>query len=251
MEIKADIKTQVKIKTHTSDVQNKIDLFSLQEKFEKDTLKTRVHTIGNLLFCYKVKKAIKLLPAQIRESFDIIFPAKHIISSERLKLDSDLGILYLNHLLQPLQIVEIFQNLIIQNNINPEYYKKYEKPHTVSSTIGKIYRKFFRISIENRIDAGVIKIIKTPPRGKVATADQHFLMMIMQLKMYIRFIMAKIEKHSDIALMTEERKHFQKILKKSQKDNLGMFNTKDFAGINKWQKYYCQFLTTYNNEFRY
>jgi hypothetical protein len=102
MEMKADIKTQVKIKTHTSDVQNKIDLFSLQEKFKKDTLKTRVHIIGNLLFRYRVKNAIKLLPAQMRESFDFIFPAKHIISSERLKLDYDLGILYLNHLLQPL-----------------------------------------------------------------------------------------------------------------------------------------------------
>ena len=231
MEIKADITTQVKIKTHTSGAQNKIDLFSLQEKFKKGTLNTRVHTIGNLLFCYRVKKAIKLLPAQIRESFDIIFPAKHIISSERLKLDSDLGILYLNHLLQPLQISEIFQNLIIQNNINPEYYKKYERPPTISGTIRKIYRKLFRISIENRLDTGVIKIIKTPPRGKVATADQHFLMMIMQLNMYIRFIMAKIEKHSDIALMTEERKHFQKILKKFHKDNLGIFNPKDFAGI--------------------
>lgn len=42
MEIKADITTQVKIKTHTSGAQNKIDLFSLQEKFKNDTLNTRV-----------------------------------------------------------------------------------------------------------------------------------------------------------------------------------------------------------------
>ena len=233
MEIKTDTKTQVKIKDHSTEAQNTIDLFSLQEKFKKDTLKTRVHIIGNLLFCYRVKKAIKILPAQIRESFDIIFPAKHIISSERLKLDSELGILYLNHLLQPLQIAEIFQQLIIQNNINPEYYKKYESFPILSSSIGKMHRRLFRDSIENRMDAGTIKIIKTPPRGKVATEDQHFLMTIMQLKMYISFIAAKIEKHSDIALMVEERKHFQKILKKSYKENLGVLNPEDFAGIRK------------------
>ena len=63
-------------------------------------LKKRIIIKSNLFFKLRVKKAIKLLSKNYRESIELIFPFRHIILSERINLDPGLGILYLKSTLK-------------------------------------------------------------------------------------------------------------------------------------------------------
>ena len=222
-----------KLKTIESHVPAASDLEKMDKQFKNDYPKKRISIKGSLLFYFRVKNAIKLLPEPFLQSFELIFPARHIVVSERLSLDIDLGILYLKNTLRTGNIAEIFLSIITNSSIsgqNAGIYEKQEKPKNIAKNI---FRKIFRVSIEKRIYKSIVNIVSSAPRGKVATEDQHFLMIIMQLKMYIRSIMASIEKQSDIAFIEKDLKYFQKILTQNKKKYLASFASAETAGMKK------------------
>ena len=181
-----------------------------------------IRVIGRLFYKIKVRAAIKIV-RKIHTGFTTLFQARFIISSQRVFFDQDLYILYLDNSLRPKQMAEIFLCLITKGSLEKiDIHPKYSR-----GTINKLYRRFFRVSIEYRIEEAAIKIANTPPRGKVATEDQHFLMMIMRLKMFVREISKKIENHSIISLLIANRKHHQKKLRRQHRKNLESFYDKD------------------------
>ena len=192
--------------------------------FRKTILESNIHIIGSMFFAFKVRRAIKLLNKDIDNRFNNIFPVKHIVSSERIKEDKDLGILYLKSSLHPKQIAYILKCLLTEDTIEWENIQEQAKSRLSHGIISKFYRRLFRVSIEQRIKKAVIKIIADPPRGKIATEDQHFIMMIMRLEMYIKSIANKIERQSDITLLVAKRKEYQKKLCKILKEHLDSFN---------------------------
>lgn len=190
-----------------------------------------VHIRGNFLFRRKMKKAIAILPVQFGRSFNLMFPVKHIISSERLKLDLELGVLYLNHKLKPPQIAEVLQNIITRGQISLEHSLQYGGGLIGSGKMGSLNNRLFRVSAEKRVDSGIRDILEKPPRGKVATESQHFLMKIMQLLIFVKKIIVNIENNSDIALLVKERKSLQKTLNKVRKDSLDSSKIKNLSTL--------------------
>jgi hypothetical protein len=94
------------------------------------------------------------------------------------------------------------------------------KSSSVHTLLSSLYRKYFRIPVEKRVNAEVRSIIHTPPLGKVSTEDQHFLLTIMRLEMFIKSICVKIERHSVIRLLLQEQKKLKKHLLSLQKQQL-------------------------------
>ncbi len=178
----------------------------------------KISIIGGILFKIRVTKSIKSVQKD-RNSFNKSFPARFIKSSQRLYFDQDLNILYLNNSLKIHKIKEIFLSLL--DNGSLEGIKAPLK--TKTGALGNFYRKFIRVSIEKRIEDAAVKIAKSPPRGKVATEDQHFLMMIMRLKMFVKKISQKIEDQSIISLLNANRKIHQKNLRKKHRQNIESF----------------------------
>ena len=180
-----------------------------------------IHIIGGFFYKIKVSTAIKII-RKIHNNFTVLFPARFIISSQRVFFDRDLFILYLNNSLRPKQMIEIFLCLITKGSLEEiDTHQKYS-----SGIINKLNRRFFRVSIEYRIEEAAINIANSPPRGKVATEDQHFLMMIMRLKMFIRKISRKIECHSIISLLIANRKLHKKKLRRLHRKNINSFSDK-------------------------
>ncbi|MCD4668864.1 MAG: hypothetical protein K8S14_00295 [Actinomycetia bacterium] len=190
----------------------------------KTILKSNMRIIGSIFFVFKVRRAIKLLNKDLDNRFDKIFPIKHIVSSEWIKEDKDLGILYLKHSLHPEQMAYILKCLLIEDTIEWENIQEQAKPRSGHGIISKLFRRLFRVSIEQRIKKAVIKIIVDPPRGKIATEDQHFIMMIMRLEAHIKCIANTIEKQSDIVLLIVKRKEYQKRLFKMVREHLDSFS---------------------------
>ncbi|HAJ95670.1 MAG TPA: hypothetical protein DCP02_05480 [Actinobacteria bacterium] len=192
--------------------------------FRKTLLESNIHIIGSISFTFKVKRAIKLLNKNTNNQFDDKFLLRHIVSSERIVEDRDLGILYLRSSLRPKQMAYILKCLLMKDAIEWENIQEQEKNRLSDGIISRFYRRLFRVSIEKTIKKAVIKIIADPPRGKVATEDQHFIMIIMRLEAYIKSIANMIEKQSDIVLLSDKRKEYQKKLCKVLKEYLGSFN---------------------------
>ncbi len=190
----------------------------------KTILESNMRIIGSIFFVFKVRRAIKLLNKDLDNEFNKVFSIKHIVSSERIKEDKDLGILYLRSSLHPKQMAYIFRCLLIEDTIEWENIQEQAKSRPIHSNINKFCRRLFRVSIEQRIKKTAIRIIADPPRGKVATEDQHFIMVIMRLEAYIKNIVNMIEKQSDIVLLIAKRKEYQKRLCKMVREHLDSFN---------------------------
>lgn len=178
-----------------------------------------IHVIGGFLFKMKVREAIKVA-CKDRNFFTISFPARFIKSSERLHFDKDLSILYLDNSLKIHKIKEIFLTLLNNGSLERIYLPQKNK----TSALRNFYRKFTRVSIEKRIEDAAVEIAKSPPRGKVATEDQHFLMMIMRLKMFVKRISQGIEDQSIISLLNANRIIQQKNLRKKYRQHIESFH---------------------------
>ncbi len=177
-----------------------------------------IRVIGDFSFKIRVRYAINSLCKQ-HQNFKTSFLARFIVSSQRVHFDNELYILYLDNSLKKKQIEEVF--LVILKTGSLEGIKTPTKKTT--GAFSKFHRNIFRVSIEKQIETAAVKIAKSPPRGKVATEDQHFLMMIMRLKMYIKRISQKIENQSIISLLSANRIMHQKDLRNKHRKNIKSF----------------------------
>ena len=178
----------------------------------------KIQIIGGFLFKLKVREAIRAAHKD-RDLFTKSFPARFIKSSQRLHFDEDLYILYLDNSLKKQKIKEIFFGLLNTGSLE----NIITTPKNRIRAISIFYRKLIRVSIETRIEDAAVKIAKTPPRGKIATEDQHFLMMIMRLKMFVKKISREIENQSIILLLEKNRIIHQKKLRKIHRQHIDSF----------------------------
>ncbi len=198
-----------------------------QEIVGQAAARAKAHISGGLLFRLKVRKALKT----IHQKSDLgpgRVPVKFFISSNRIKLDSDLGILYLNPTLSSAHMAEIIKEIYTKGTIEQKYEKR---KNALADFFGYLNRKIARISIERKLEKTAVAIIKSPPLGKIATEDQHFLMMIVRLEMFIKKIAQKIEKRSVISLLQKERIRTQKMLTDVQRRHKDDFNTEKTVRI--------------------
>ena len=197
---------------------------SVQGKILMDEIaSTRLRIKGSLFFALRVKKALKVLGKyQSQKLLDRSY-IKVIISSQNLHYDRELGILYLDRRLSPAEIAYVIRVLAGREDDNAgiSITGILEKPTRYPGVLDRINRKFFRHSVEKKLEDSVLRIISSPPLGRVATEDQHFLMTIVRLEMFAKGIARKIEKNSIVYILEEKRKKLQKKLLSCQKKNAG------------------------------
>jgi len=195
--------------------------FSKREESEIDkilrTFPLRIK--GGILFQFKVRRALQYLHINNIVEARRILPVSSIISSRNIKHDEELGILYLDRSLSAIEfsdILNMLEDKKDRDRINSRSFliginrKKYPR-------FNKVIRKFFRQSLEKKLERAVINIITSPPFGKVATEDQHFLMTIIHLEMFTKKIAGKIEGNSIIPVLLKERKNLHQYMVKIQK----------------------------------
>ena len=155
-------------------------------------------------------------------------PAKFIVASERVVFDENLGILYLNRRLTKNEIRGVLDSCAAGIRDFSIYSLQSLQAIRASSFYDKfnaVYRRYFRKPLEKEVTAEVLRIVNSPPKGKISTEDQHFLLTIMRLEMFMKSICVKVEKHSLIHLLTEERKKLRKRLLSLQKNQLAGTDT--------------------------
>lgn len=217
-------------------------LFSLGgrncKKWEQKTIyqtltEAQIYIEGNPLFRLKVRRALKKITPKTNSNPSDI-PIKFIVSSGRIKLDRELGILYLKSSLSFIKTAEILKKIYTKRPLEKlNENSGFPNRNALFGFWVYINRKILRISIEHKLENAVIKIITSPPMGKVATEDQHFLMIIMRLQMFIKKIAQRIEKRSVVLLLQLERKKTRKTLMSLQRRHQKDFNTADIAKLGK------------------
>ena len=179
---------------------------------------------GGILFRARVRKVLKEMHISGKASDgEYTLPAKFIISSDRIVFDDNLGILYLNRNLTKNAIKDIMSSCeagIKDYTLYSLVYLNAVKSASIHTLLSSLYRRYFRIPVEKRVNAEVHSIIHTPPLGKVSTEDQHFLLTIMRLEMFIKSICVKVERYSVIHLLLQEQKKLKKRLLYHQKQHL-------------------------------
>jgi hypothetical protein len=179
---------------------------------------------GSLLFKARVRKVLEEMHMAGKASDgEHALPAKFIISSDRVVFDDNLGILYLNRKLKKHEMEDIISSCVAGRKDFRLYSRKFPEAirfASVHTLLSSLYRKYFRISIEKQVNTDVRRIIHTPPLGKVSTEDQHFLLTIMRLEMFIKSICVKVERHSVIRLLLQEQKKLKKHMLSLQKQQL-------------------------------
>ena len=230
-----NLKTLEQVKTAQS-----YDLCASDKRFFKDDAKIsayagmfaeyKVKVLGQPAYRSRVKKAFQFLSVETQIPFLELqkkFPAKFIKSSERTVFDSELQVLYLSNTLTATEIKPILDSLLQTGDVSVGAIKQESKlKHAAKiNLLAGLKRKFFRVSIENKLKNDAIKIISHPPRGKVATEDQHFLMNIMRLEMFIKAVALYIEKRSIVFLMCKKRAELLRNLSRLQESSLKGFDT--------------------------
>ena len=168
----------------------------------------QISVSGNSRFKNKVRRAITNI-ASTHAHFETSFSGRFIVSSQRIHFDNELFILYLDHSLNGNQIQKVLLQIHNHGSVDEAQVPQTHKLGWFS----KISRQFLRKSIEKQIEDAAVRIAQLPPRGNVATEDQHFLMVMMQLKMFVRKISRKIENNSIIWLLESNRRIHQKRLR--------------------------------------
>ncbi len=202
-----------------------------QEIVEKAIERGKTHIRGGPVFKFKLKKALKEASLEgCRMPLPV--PVRFFISSDRVKLDSDLGILYINPSFSFSKTKDILKTFFDQAPAKKTYrYQDEHKIDVITTFFRRVNRKIARVSIEQKLQKAVIQIIKTPPLGRVATEDQHFFMVIMRLEMFIKKIAHMIEKNSIISLLQKERELAQKKLFDIKRRQKGDFKNDEAVKI--------------------
>jgi len=179
---------------------------------------------GSPRFKARVRQALEELQISGYHPIDTYpLPAKFIIASDRVVFDDNLGILYMNRKLQKDEMKDILVSCSAGIKDFSIYSLRSLQAIRASSLYYKIstlYRRLLRKPLEKRVTQDVLRIINSPPKGKVSTEDQHFLLTIMRLEMFMKSLCVKVEKHSLIRLLTEEQAKLKKRLLSLQKQQL-------------------------------
>ncbi len=193
---------------------------------------SRLRIKGGPLFAARVKKALKMLGKDEAEKLLERSFIKVIISSRNLHYDGELGILYMDSGFSSGEIAGVIR-ILGDKDDNAEITVSdiLKKPAGQPDALDRIKRKFFRHSVEKKLEDSVLKIISSPPMGRVATEDQHFLMTTMRIEMFARGIARKIEKDSIVSILEEKRKKLQKTLLSRQKKNISISRGAGTSGI--------------------
>lgn len=183
-----------------------------------------VAAYGGPYFKARVRKALDALRGEAAASGGALaLPMKTVVESDRIVLDGNLGILYLNRKLGREEIQGILASCadgITDFSLYSLQSLQAIRSSSVHGTLNAIYRRRFRKSLESQVTEDVLKIVKSPPRGKVATEDQHFLLTIMKLEMFMKALCVKVEKHSMIKLLADEQRKLKNRLLSLQKKQL-------------------------------
>ncbi len=184
---------------------------------------------GGPHFKARVGKALQEMRAEGGASGGVSsLPLKFIVASDRVVLDGNLGILYLNRKLDKEEIKGVLASCAYGVTDFSLYSLQSLQAIRSSSVRGKLnalYRRQFRKSLENQVTAEALRIVKSPPRGKAATEDQHFLLTIMKLEMFMKSLCVKAERHSTIRILLEEQKKMKTRLLSLQKKELAGADT--------------------------
>jgi len=197
--------------------------------FVADVLKDRPAVVkGSPLFKARVRRVLaEMRPSGAAGRGDPL-PAKFIIASDRIVYNDNLSILYVNRNLKISEIRYILS--ACADGVRDFSFYSLQALQTgglsaVCHPFHTLYRKAIRKSLEKRVTAEVLRIVGSPPKGKVATEDQHFLLTIMRLEMFIKSLCVKVEKNSAIRLLTEEQRKRRQLLLSLQKKQLAGVNT--------------------------
>ncbi|MBN2073407.1 MAG: hypothetical protein JW770_05625, partial [Actinobacteria bacterium] len=201
----------------------------------KDTFESGRHYISDIInsvplkingypiFALRIKKALKILGADEAGNLLHNLSIMVIIPGQNLRYDGELGILYIDRNLSVIEIAAVIRILAGKENnseITVDDVLKQSSKRNYTGLINRVNRRIFRQSLEKRLENYIQKIISSPPMGQVATEDQHFLMTIMRLEMFVRSISGKIEKNSIVSILERQRKKLHKRLLSCQKRSI-------------------------------